>query len=226
MKVQYYGHSCFSVEVAGRTLLMDPFISENELARHIDSTKLPADWILISHGHDDHLGDAVAIARRTGATIIANFEITCWLEKQGLRKLHAMNHGGTARFDFGRVKLVNAVHSSSFSDGTYAGHPCGFVVESVEGNFYYSGDTALTLDMQLIGQTTPLRFAALCLGDNFTMGAEDAVRAAEFIRCHEILGVHYDTFPPIKIDHARAMDLFQQAGRRLHLLQPGESHDF
>jgi len=226
MKVHYYGHSCFAVEAGGRTLLVDPFITPNALARQVDSTKVRADYILISHGHEDHLADAVDIARRTGAMVIANFEVICWLEKQGLQKLHAMNHGGAARFDFGRVKLVNAVHSSSFPDGSYAGHPCGFVVETAEGNFYYSGDTALTLDMQLIGQTTPLRFAALCIGDNFTMGAEEAVKAAEFIRCDEILGVHYDTFPPIKIDHAAAVEAFRRAGRRLHLLRPGESRDF
>lgn len=226
MIVHYYGHSCFAVEIGGRTLLMDPFITGNELARNVDSTQVRADYILISHGHDDHLADAVDIARRTGATVISNFEISCWLEKQGLQKLQGMNHGGAARFEFGRVKLVNAIHSSCFTDGSYAGHPCGFVVESAAGHFYYSGDTALTLDMQLIGQTTPLRFAALCIGDHFTMGVEDALKAAEFIRCNEILGVHYDTFPPITIDQAAAQETFRRAGRRLHLLRPGQSHDF
>jgi L-ascorbate metabolism protein UlaG (beta-lactamase superfamily) len=225
MKVHYYGHSCFGVEAGGRRLLMDPFITPNELARQVDSTQVPADYILISHGHEDHIADAVAIAGRTGATVIANYEVICWLEKQGLKKLHAMNPGGAARFDFGRVKLVNAIHSSSFPDGSYAGLPCGFVVETADGNFYYSGDTALNLDMQLIGQTTELRFAAMCIGDNFTMGADDAVRAAEFVRCKEILGLHYDTFPPIRIDHAAAVETFRKAGRRLHLLRPGESRE-
>jgi L-ascorbate metabolism protein UlaG (beta-lactamase superfamily) len=111
-------------------------------------------------------------------------------------------------------------------DGTFGGNPGGFVVESVEGNFYYSGDTALTLDMKLIGETTPLKFAALCIGDNFTMGVDDAVKAAEFIRCNEIFGVHYDTFPPIKIDHAAAQKKFRAAGKTLHLLQPGETREF
>jgi L-ascorbate metabolism protein UlaG (beta-lactamase superfamily) len=137
-----------------------------------------------------------------------------------------MNHGGTAKFDFGRVKLVNAVHSSSLPDGSYAGNPAGFVVESVEGNFYYSGDTALTMDMKLIGESSQLAFAVLCIGDNFTMGIDDAIKAAEFIRCNEILGVHYDTFPPIKIDHQAAVEKFKAAGKRLHLLRPGETHTF
>jgi L-ascorbate metabolism protein UlaG (beta-lactamase superfamily) len=111
-------------------------------------------------------------------------------------------------------------------DGTFGGNPGGFVIESAEGNFYYSGDTALTMDMKLIGESTNLKFAALCLGDNFTMGLDDAVKAADFIRCNEILGVHFDTFPPIKIDHAAAKEKFRAAGKTLHLLCPGETRDF
>src|SRR5208337_4064420 len=128
--------------------------------------------------------------------IISNYEITVWFGKQGLEKVHPLNHGGAHNFDFGRVKLVNAVHSSSFSDGTYAGNPGGFVVESAEGNFYYSGDTALTMDMKLIGESTPLAFAALCLGGNYTMDASDALKAAQLLNCNQVLGVHFDTFPP------------------------------
>lgn len=226
MKLTYYGHSCFAVEVAGKTLLFDPFISANELARHIDLAKVRADYILLSHGHFDHVGDAVEIARRENAAVIANYEICLWLGKQGITRTHATNHGGTLEYAFGRVKYVNAIHSSSLPDGTYAGNPGGFVVESDEGNFYYSGDTALTLDMKLIGESTKLKFAALCLGDNFTMGVEDAVRAADFVQCNEIVGVHFDTAPPIKIDHAAAMQKFLDAGKHLHLLSIGESRTF
>jgi L-ascorbate metabolism protein UlaG (beta-lactamase superfamily) len=226
MKVTYYGHACFAAEVANRTLLFDPFITGNELAKNIDPTKISADYILISHGHDDHTGDAATIARRTGATIISNFELVEWFGKQGLKKGHPLNHGGGFQFDFGRVKFVNAVHSSSFSDGSYAGNPGGFVVESKEGNFYYSGDTALTLDMKLIGDSTRLKFAALCIGDNFTMGVDDAIRAADLVQCQEILGVHYNTFPPIKIDEKEAVKKFQAARKSLHLLAPGQAHDF
>jgi len=226
MKVIYYGHSCFGAQVAHKTLLFDPFITGNELAKGIDVKQIPADYILISHGHADHLADAADIARRTGATIISNYEITVSFGNQGLQKSHPLNHGGGWRFDFGRVKYVNAIHSSSLPDGTYAGNPGGFVVESAEGNFYYSGDTALTMDMKLIGESTRLLFAALCIGDNFTMGIDDAIKAAEFVRCKEVLGLHYNTFPPIKIDPTGAIDRFKAAGQRLHLLAPGESHDF
>lgn len=226
MKVTYYGHACFAAQVANRTLLFDPFITGNELARNIDVKKVPADYILISHGHDDHMADAAAIAERTGAMIISNFEITEWFGKQGWEKTHPLNHGGGFRFDFGLARLVNAVHSSSLPDGSYGGNPGGFVIESTEGNFYYSGDTALTMDMKLIGESTALKFAALCIGDNFTMGIEDAIKAAEFVRCQEILGVHYNTFPPIKIDSEAAIQRFQAARKNLHLLQPGETHNF
>ena len=226
MKVTYYGHSCFAAQVANRTLLFDPFITGNELAKAIDVSKVPADYILISHGHGDHMADAAGIAKRTGATIVSNFEITEWFGKQGLSKTHPLNHGGGWSFDFGRVKFVNAIHSSSLPDGTYGGNPGGFVVESAEGNFYYSGDTALTMDMKLIGESTRLTFAALCIGDNFTMGIDDAIKAAQFVGCGEILGLHYNTFPPIKIDPLAAVEKFKAAHQRLHLLRPGESHSF
>jgi L-ascorbate metabolism protein UlaG (beta-lactamase superfamily) len=226
MKVTYYGHACFAAQVAGKTLLFDPFITGNELAKGIDVKTIPADYILVSHGHGDHIGDAVDIARRTGATIVSNYEVTVWLGKQGLTKTHPLNHGGSCRFEFGRVMFVNAIHSSSLPDGTYGGNPGGFVVESDEGNFYYCGDTALTMDMKLIGESTRLAFAALCIGDNFTMGIEDAVKAADFVRCNEVLGLHYNTFPPIRIDSPAAIARFKAAGKNLHLLLPGESHSF
>jgi L-ascorbate metabolism protein UlaG (beta-lactamase superfamily) len=148
------------------------------------------------------------------------------MEQQGVPKTHPMNHGGGFQFDFGRVKFVTAIHSSSMPDGSYGGNPGGFVVQTDEGNFYVSGDTALTMDMKLIGESTKLRFAALCIGDNFTMGIEDAIQAADFVGCIEILGVHYDTFPPIRIDHPSAVAKFRSAGKTLHLLEPGESREF
>jgi L-ascorbate metabolism protein UlaG (beta-lactamase superfamily) len=226
MKVTYYGHSCFSVVVGGKTLLFDPFITGNPLAKNIDVKNVPADFILVSHGHGDHVGDAVEIARRTGAPVIANYEVATWLNQKGAPKIHPLNHGGGCQFDFGRVKFVNAIHSSMLPDGSNGGNPGGFVVESAEGNFYFSGDTALTLDMKLIGESTKLKFAALCVGDNFTMGPDDAVKAAGFIRCDEILGLHFDTFPPIQIDHAAAREKFRATGKTLHLLHPGETRDF
>lgn len=226
MKATYYGHSCFAVQAGGKTLLFDPFISQNQLASHIKVSSVKADYILISHGHSDHLADAAEIARATGAMLVSNYEIIVWFSKQGLTKGHPLNHGGRAKFDFGSVKFVNAIHSSGLPDGTYGGNPGGFVVESTAGNFYYSGDTALAMDMKLIGQGTKLTFSALPIGDNFTMDVNDAVRAAEFVNCGTVLGLHYDTFPPIAIDHAQAVEKFRAAGKRLVLLKPGESYDF
>jgi L-ascorbate metabolism protein UlaG (beta-lactamase superfamily) len=226
MKVTSYGHSCFLVEVAGRRLLFDPFIRPNPKAAGVEIGKLDADFILISHGHFDHLSDAAYLAKKTGATLISNYEITEWFAKNGTPKVHGMNLGGAAKFDFGRVKYFQALHSSTLPDGASGGNPGGFIVETAEGNFYYSGDTALTLDMKLIGESVKLKFAALCLGDNFTMGPDDAVKAAEYIRCDQILGVHYDTFPSIEINHDEAMAKFRAAGKTLHLLPVGGSHDF
>ena len=226
MRTTYYGHACFSVQIKSRTILFDPFITPNEQAKSIDINNIPADFILVSHGHGDHVADVVSVAKRTGAMIVSNYEVANWVAKQGAPKTHPMNHGGSIKLDFGSVKFVNAIHSSGLPDGTYGGNPGGFVIESSEGNFYYSGDTALTMDMKLIGESTKLKFAALCLGDNFTMGVDDALKAAEFVRCDEILGVHFDTFPPIQIDHRAATEKFSAKGKRLHLLKPGESRDF
>lgn len=223
MKITYYGHAAFGVEVAGIHLLFDPFIRPNPKAKSIDISRLKPDFILLSHGHADHVHDAADIARQSGATLVAGFEVCEWFGRQGIEKRHPLNHGGAWNFPFGRVQFVNAIHSSSLPDGSYGGQPGGFVIRTKEGNFYYSGDTALTMDMKLIGESTPLLFAALCIGGNFTMDAADAVRAAEFVRCKKVLGLHYDTFPPIAINHQEAQSIFQKAGKELHLLEIGAS---
>ena len=225
MKLTYYGHSCFSVEIGGKSLLFDPFITPNPLARNIKVDQIPADYILISHGHADHIADAIEIAKRTNATVVSNYEIVVWLGKQGIEKAHPLNHGGGWTFDFGRVKYVNAVHSSQLPDGSYGGNPGGFVVQNAKQAFYYSGDTALTYDMQFIAEEFELRFAVLPIGDNFTMGAQDAAKAAGLLKCTQVVGVHYDTYPPIKIDHAEAASIFTQAGVNLRLLPIGGSVD-
>src|SRR3984885_11130510 len=194
MKLTYYGHSCFSVFAGGKHLLFDPFITPNELASSINVDEIKADYIFISHGHYDHIFDAVRIAKNTGAMVLGNYEIFDWLNKQGLTNNHPINPGGKFSFDFGTVKCVTAIHSSSFPDGTYGGVASGFVFKTPDGNFYYGGDTGLTLDMQLIASWAKLDFAVLPVGDGLTMGVEDAVTAAGFIGANQIVGVHYDTF--------------------------------
>lgn len=223
MQFTYYGHSCFSVEIKGKNLLFDPFITHNPLASGIDVQTIPADFILISHGHADHIADAVAIASRTGAKVIANWEVYEWLGKQGVTNVHPMNTGGKASFDFGNVKCVVAQHSAGLPDGSYGGNPMGFVVTSDDGNFYYAGDTALTMDMQLIPRWAKLDFAVMPIGDNFTMDAIDAADAAEMVGCKTVVGVHYDTFGFIRISKEQSHQPFQAKGIRLLLPEIGET---
>ena len=223
MNLTYYGHSCFSVTVKEKKLLFDPFISGNQLAKDIDINTIEADFILLSHGHFDHVTDVEAIAKRTGATIIAGYEVAMWFAAKGIEKYHPMNHGGKRSFDFGEVKCVAAVHSSSMPDGSYGGNAMGFIILNDEQNFYYSGDTALTLDMQLIPLFAEIDFAVLPIGDNFTMGVEDAVQAAKMVQTNTVIGVHYDTFGYIKIDHQKAAGIFKSQGVDLKLPGIGES---
>lgn len=221
MILTYYGHSAFGVEINGKHLLIDPFISPNELASNINIDEIPADYILLSHGHADHVADAEAIAKRTGAKIISSYEIVSWYESKGLEG-HPLNLGGKVSFDFGHIKYVNAVHSSVLPDGTYGGNPGGFVIWNDDISFYFAGDTALTLDMQLIPMICPpLDFAILPIGDNFTMGIEDAIVASDFIQCDRVIGAHYDTFGYIKIDKEAAVEAFKREEKQLVLMNIG-----
>ncbi len=222
MKFTHYGQSCFTLRIGGKNLLFDPFITGNPLAKDVDVNSLEADYILVSHGHGDHVADLVSIAKRTGAKIISSVEITHWAEKQGCTNYHPMNFG-SYNFDFGRVSFVPAAHSSGLPDGSYGGNPGGFVISTTEGNFYYSGDTCLIMDMQLIPHYAKLDFAILPIGGNFTMDATDAVVASDFIKCDKIIGVHFDTFGYIKIDHEDAKKKFADAGKELILPVVGES---
>lgn len=222
-QITYYGHSCFGVETGGKKLLFDPFIRPNELAREIDPDRIEADYLLITHGHEDHVADAVELAKRTGALVICNFEIYVWLNKQGVENIRPMNTGGKFNTDFGLVKCVTAHHSSGLPDGSYGGNPMGFIVKSDKHTFYYAGDTALTLDMQLIPEWFTLDFAFLPVGDNFTMDADDAIKACDFIQCDDVIGMHYDTFGYIKINHKEVLDKFEREGKNLTLMQIGET---
>ena len=223
MTLTYLGQSSFHLVFNGKNLIFDPMITPNGLASHINIDELPCDYLMLSHGHGDHVADAEAIAKRTGATIISNYEIVSWYETKGL-KGHPMNLGGKFKFDFGTVKYVNAVHSSMLPDGSYGGASGGFVIYDASKSFYFAGDTALTYDLKLIPLTCPtLNVAILPIGDNFTMGYEDAVIAADFIQCDKIIGCHYDTFGYIKIDHEAAISEFKNAGKELILLNIGQT---
>lgn len=222
MKITFYGHASLGIEVGGKHIIVDPYISANELAKNIDIMQLKADYILLTHAHGDHILDVEAIANNTGATIVSNAEITTYFEKKG-HKVHPMNHGGSWNFDFGKVKYVVGHHSSSFPDGSYGGNPGGFVIEGEHKNIYIAGDTSVTFDMKLIPMRTKLDLAILPLGNNFTMDVEDAIIASDFLECDKILGYHYDTFGYIKIDHDDAIKKFFNKGKDLMLLEIGSS---
>lgn len=223
MQITYYGHSCFLIHAGKQRLLFDPFISGNPLASHIDRGSIEVDVILISHAHGDHLEDALEIGKRSKARLVSNFEICTWFADKGWENTIDLNHGGKAKLDFGVVRYLTAIHSSQFPDGTYGGNPGGFLLETSEGNFYFSGDTALTMDMKLIPLFCKLNFAILPIGGHFTMDYEDAVIASDFIECNRIIGMHYDSFPPIKIDHDKAVEVFTRKGKKLILMKIGET---
>ncbi len=222
MKITAYGHGCIGMEIGNTNIIVDPFITENPLAKDtIKLEDLKADFILVTHAHFDHTADVDALAKQTGAIIVSNYEIAMYYQAKE-NKVHPMNHGGAWSFDFGKVKYVNAVHTSSFGDGTYGGQPGGFVIEA-DKNIYIAGDTALTMDMKLIPMQTKLDLAIFPIGDNFTMGIEDAIIAADFVECDKVLGIHYDTFGYIKIDKDEARTKFSKARKDLTLLEVGGS---
>ena len=223
MKITFYGHNSLLIEILGNYIMVDPFISGNPLYKDkLDIKSLKADYILLTHAHQDHTLDVETIAKNTNAKIVSNYEIAMYYQEKGFN-VHPMNHGGNWRFEFGNLKLVNAVHTSSFPDGSYGGQPGGFVIEGEHKNIYIAGDTALTMDMKLIPLQTKLDLAILPIGDNFTMGVEDAIIASNFVACEKVLGVHFDTFKYIEIDQEEAKKKFYDAGKDLMLLDFGSS---
>ena len=224
MKVTYLGHACVNIQIEGAHFLVDPFISANPLAEHIDINSIEATYILLTHAHADHILDAEAIAKRTGAPLITNPEILDHYRKLALDG-HDMNIGGSHRFLDGKVKIkmVKAVHSSSFPDGSYGGNPAGFLINYKDQTIYISGDTALTMDMKIIPHQYKVDLAILPIGNNYTMGVRDALTAAKFVETNNVLGVHYDTFDVIKIDKEASKRKFSDAHKRLHLLEIGSS---
>lgn len=226
MKLTYYGHSCFLVETGGKRLLFDPFLTGNPLATSVDVNAIRCDYIFVTHAHQDHIGDLETVSgNNPNALIVGIWEVSAYYSAKGLRA-HPMNKGGWWAFDFGRVKMVQAVHSSVFPDGMPAGEPAGFVLETADGVLYVAGDTALTIDMKLIPETCrALDAAILPIGSNFTMDYRDALLAADFIQCKRIIGCHYDTFGLIKIDHEIAQNAFSEKGKELILMKVGAQID-
>ena len=199
ISVKWHGHATFSLNVNGTQLVVDPFFAGNNPSAKTSADAVTADFILQTHGHGDHIADTVGLAKRTGATVIANFEICNWIGAQGHDKVHAMNTGGGYNFPFGRVKMTPALHSSGLPDGSYGGDPGGFLISAGGKTIYVAGDTALFSDMALIGRAG-LDLAIVPVGDNFTMGPEDAVLALDYLKPKVVIPCHYNTWPPIAID--------------------------
>lgn len=225
MKLIFHGHATFTLLIGGKTLLIDPFITDNPKCTEKDLSQYKPDYILVTHAHGDHVADVEAIAQNSGAQLISNYEITTYYGEKGL-KGHPLNHGGKVQLDKLTIKYVNAVHSSVLPDGTYGGNSGGFVIWDETKCIYIAGDTALTMDMKLIPMTCPkLDVAILPIGDNFTMGYEDAAIASEFISCQKIIGCHYDTFGYIEIDKPAAINAFKEKSAELILLDSGETFE-
>jgi len=222
VKVTWYGHACFLIETKGTKLLTDPFLTGNPLAP-VRVDKVEADYILVSHGHGDHVGDGVAIAKRTGATVISNFEIQNWFVSQGVENVHAQHVGGGYDYPWGRVKLTIAHHGSALPDGTYGGNPVGFLFYIEGKKIYHACDTGLFYDMRLIGEEG-IDLAILPIGDNFTMGPDDALRAVKLIEPRQVVPIHYNTFDVIKQDpHAWARRVESETSAKVVVMGPGDT---
>lgn len=221
----WLGHSAFSLDLDGHTLLLDPFLTDNPLGAK-PASEVNAELILLSHAHGDHLGDTVAIAKRTSATVVCNAEISYWMQKQGLEKVHGQNTGGSHDHGFVKIKQTIAFHSSSFPDGTYGGNPNGFIITTKNNkNIYFAGDTALFSDMQLIGEIG-IDLAFLPIGDNFTMGPEDSLIAIKYLRPRLVVPMHYNTFPVIAVDVAGWADRVNRSTTAQPIvLDPGGTHN-
>ncbi|MCX6184721.1 MAG: metal-dependent hydrolase [Flavobacterium sp.] len=223
MKITFFGHACLQVEVGGKVLLVDPFITGNPKAAHINIAELHPDYILLTHAHQDHTLDLETVLHyNPTAILVSNAEIITHYNAKGFTG-HMMNHGGSWLFDFGKLTYVTAIHSSSFPDGSYGGNPGGFVIEGEHKNIYIAGDTALTYDMKLIPLRTKLDLAILPIGSNFTMDVDDALIASDFIECDKIMGYHFDTFGYIEINQQEAILKFFDQGKDLMLLEIGDS---
>lgn len=221
--VTWYGHSAFRLDVGDDCILVDPFLADNDFAP-VSPGEVDADYIVITHGHGDHVGDAVSIAKRTGALVISNFEICNWLQAQGVDSTHPQHIGGGYRYPFGYLKLTIAHHGSGLPDGSYGGNPAGVLLTTGEKALYFAGDTGLFYDMHLIGEEG-VDLAVLPIGDNFTMGPDDALRAVQLIEPAVVIPVHYNTFEVIQQDPvAWARRVEAETGAKVVVLEPGDSY--
>jgi L-ascorbate metabolism protein UlaG (beta-lactamase superfamily) len=222
VELTYHSHACFGITVGETHLLIDPFLSGNPLA-DVSPDEVKADYILVSHGHGDHVGDTVEITKRTGAMTISNFEIQGWLQGQGVERSHPLHIGGGHDFPFGRVKLTIAHHGSALPDGSYGGNPAGFLLTLEGKKIYHACDTGLFYDMKLIGEEG-LDVAILPIGDNFTMGPDDALRAVQLLAPKIVIPIHYDTFDVIKQDPTSfAARVESETTTKCVVLRPGDS---
>lgn len=224
--VRYLGHGCFEFNFNGTKVLLDPFVTYNPLAKHIDVAGLNPDYIFLTHAHQDHVADLAQIQLQSNATVAAIVETAAWVRKQGISddKVIEFNFGGTLSLPFGKVKMVYALHTNSTPDGAYGGAPCGFVFLIGDKKIYFAGDTALTLEMKLL-EDLKLDWAFLPIGGHYTMDMYDAVKATDFINCKNVVGMHYDTFSPVTIDVTEAKKVFSTAQVNLNLLELGATID-
>ncbi|NOX38708.1 MAG: metal-dependent hydrolase [Calditrichaeota bacterium] len=223
-KLTFLGHAAFLIEGDKGRLIIDPFLEGNPKAT-LKPTDVQVDYVLLTHGHGDHLGDAIAIAKANNATVIAPFELATYCQNQGVEKVHPMHIGGGYDFPFGRVKLTIAHHGSMTPDGTYAGNPCGFLITMDGKTIYHAGDTGLFYDMKLIGEMHKIDVALLPIGDNFTMGVEDAVKATEFLQPRLVVPMHYQTFDVIAVEPEQFVKQVTSKGFNAKVVPPGESFE-
>jgi len=226
MKISYHGHSVVQIQTNGKNIIIDPFINGNQLTDlKVDETS--PDVIILSHGHNDHVGDTVELAKKNNALVVANHELSTYLSWQGVNT-HGMHIGGAHQFEFGKVKLTQAFHGSSYTTENneiiYCGMPAGILFMNEGKTIYHAGDTGLFSDMKLIGDRHPIDVAFLPIGDNFTMGPEDAAYAAKLLRAKTVVPIHFNTFPPIKQDPFKFIEMLEDKNGKV--LQPGEAIEF